>query len=186
MCNALPLLPVQVLLRAALLLAGLGLIVALAPPAGAEERPDGLRYTTPGPVPDLRPERRAVQGPRIRIGDHDVTPRTVLVLEGEQISWHSMSRAASVIVFEREVARSMVCHSLVNFSLVEDELRSAPLQPGETASFCELEPGTYRYRVVRSGHDAAQSAEAARRLEGWVVVRPARTSEDADRLAGSP
>jgi hypothetical protein len=72
-------------------------------------------------------------------------------------------------VFEREIARSMVCHSLVNFSIVDDELKSAPIHAGEFASFCQLKPGRYRYKVIRP--DVPQSGkDVARMLEGEIVV----------------
>ena len=83
--------------------------------------------------------------------------------------WISYSASPSVVVFEREVARSMVCHSLVNFSIVEDELKSAEIQAGEFASFCELKPGRYNYKVVRP-NPLESGLDAARRLEGTIVV----------------
>jgi hypothetical protein len=73
-----------------------------------------------------------------------------------------------VIVFEREVARSMICHSLVNFSIKEDELRSAPLNAGEFASFCQLKPGRYQYKVVRP--KPTENYSGARRIEGEIIV----------------
>ena len=89
---------------------------------------------------------------------------------GQQlVAWISYSKSASTIVFEREVARSMICHSLVNFTIEDDELRSAEIMPGEFASFCELKPGRYRYKIVRP--TAGQgSIDAARRIEGEVIV----------------
>jgi hypothetical protein len=67
----------------------------------------------------------------------------------------------------------MICHSLVNFSIKDDELRSAPIHAGEFASFCELKPGRYRYRVMRSDSDMT-AIGGARRLEGDIVVGTAR------------
>jgi hypothetical protein len=64
----------------------------------------------------------------------------------------------------------MICHSLVNFSIREDELRSAEIHTGEFASFCELQPGRYRYKVVRKDPEAAGAGGAARRLEGEIIV----------------
>jgi hypothetical protein len=72
------------------------------------------------------------------------------------------------VVFEREVARDMICHSLVNFSIKDDELRSAPIHAGEFASFCQLKPGRYRYKIVRP--ESKEHVDAARRLEGEIVV----------------
>ena len=70
--------------------------------------------------------------------------------------------------FEREVARAMVCHSLVNFSIKDDELRSAPIHAGEFASFCQLKPGRYRYKVVRP--QTLEQDDARRRLRGEIIV----------------
>ena len=72
--------------------------------------------------------------------------------------------------FERETARSMVCHSLVNFSIIEDEIRSAPIRPGEFASFCELKPGRYRYKVVRPNADISSALGSSGRLDGVIIV----------------
>jgi hypothetical protein len=100
----------------------------------------------------------------------------VEVRAGQTVVWSSMARHASRIVFEREVAKSMVCHSLVNFELDGDQLRSAPLHTGERSQFCRLSPGTYRYRVVRDGpseYPTAGARQLSTRLEGVIVVRPA-------------
>ena len=78
------------------------------------------------------------------------------------------SAAESVVVFEREVAKKMVCHALVNFSLKDDELRSAPIRAGEFASFCQLAPGRYRYKVVRPA--ALERTDARRTLDGEILV----------------
>jgi hypothetical protein len=63
----------------------------------------------------------------------------------------------------------MICHSLVNFTIQDDELRSAPIHLGEFASFCQLKPGRYRYKVVRPNPGESAGA-AARRLEGEIIV----------------
>ena len=76
----------------------------------------------------------------------------------------------SVVVFEREVARSMICHSLVNFSIKEDELRSAPIHAGEFASFCQLKPGRYRYKIVRPDANLAAGTDARRMLQGEILI----------------
>ena len=89
--------------------------------------------------------------------------------EGQLVAWISYAASPSVVIFEREVARSMVCHSLVNFSIQEDELRSAPIHAGEFASFCELKPGRYRYKVTRP-LPLAGGLDAARRLDGVIIV----------------
>ena len=84
--------------------------------------------------------------------------------------------SGAIVVFEREVARSMICHSLVNFSLKEDELRSAPIHAGEFASFCQLKPGRYKYKIFREAMPASGS-DAARRLEGEIIVGNPRGQE---------
>jgi hypothetical protein len=104
----------------------------------------------------------------VLITDQAINPRLVTLDEGQLVAWISYSAAESVVVFEREVARSMICHSLVNFSIVDDELRSAPIHAGEFASFCQLKPGRYRYSVVRP--HAAQHGDVRARLEGEIIV----------------
>jgi hypothetical protein len=85
------------------------------------------------------------------------------------VAWISYSPIPSEIVFEREVARSMICHSLVNFSIKDDELRSAPIHAGEFASFCQLKPGRYKYKIMRP--TAGQgSISAASHLDGEIIV----------------
>jgi len=101
------------------------------------------------------------------IRDDALQPERVVLEPGQLVAWISYARSPSTIVFARETARAMVCHSLVRFSIVGDELRSAPIAPGEFASFCELRPGRYPYAVLRSGSAAAGGAK---RLEGVVVV----------------
>jgi hypothetical protein len=63
----------------------------------------------------------------------------------------------------------MICHSLVNFSIKDDELRSAPINAGEFASFCELKPGRYRYKVMRP-QAGQKPIDAAHRLDGEIIV----------------
>jgi hypothetical protein len=86
------------------------------------------------------------------------------------VAWISYSKAPSQIVFEREIAKNMICHSLVNFSLVDDALKSSVIHPGEFASFCELKPGRYVYKVVREATPAPAVDAAKRDLEGEIVV----------------
>jgi hypothetical protein len=74
------------------------------------------------------------------------------------------------VVFERSVAKSMICHSRVNFSFEAGELRSAPINAGEFASFCQLKPGSYRYKVVRSDAPNRPGADQGGMLEGEIVV----------------
>ena len=89
------------------------------------------------------------------------------------MAWISYSATESVVVFEREVARNMICHSLVNFSIEDDELRSAPIHAGEFASFCQLKPGRYVYNVVRPA--SLERDDARRRLRGEIIVGNPKT-----------
>lgn len=152
------------------------LFLAAASPALADSpRAETLRYEVPGTVPLLQPSVTAGPVVDVLMTDDRLSPRRVIVKPGETIRWRSFARDASRIVFEREVARSMVCHSLVNFELEGDTLRSAPLQTGDTSSFCRLSAGTYRYRVERNGpsdHPTAGARQLSTRLEGVIVVLP--------------
>ena len=157
--------PVLVVAAALLVLAGLP-----ATGAAIDDRPTEIPYETPGVIPNLNADHiRNTQREAVVITDHALNPRRVTLEEGEIVAWISYSGQPSVVVFEREVARSMVCHSLVNFSLQDDELRSAPIHLGEFASFCQLKPGRYRYKVVRPDPGASAGA-AAKRLDGVIVV----------------
>ena len=141
----------------------------LAVPAqGADDRPTEIPYATPGEVPSLSPEYRMTSHKVVLITDQALNPRLVTLDEGQLVAWISYSPMASVVVFEREVARNMICHSLVNFTIKDDELRSAPIHAGEFASFCQLKPGRYRYKIVRV--EPKDHVDAARRLEGEIVV----------------
>jgi hypothetical protein len=144
--------------------------VALAAPQAAraeDDRPTEIPYDTPGAIPQLSP--KLTDHKVVMITDETLNPRLVKLDEGQQVAWLSYSAAPSVVVFEREIARSMVCHSLVNFSIVEDELKSAPIHAGEFASFCELKPGRYKYKVTRPT-PLESALDAARRLEGEIIV----------------
>jgi len=145
---------------AALLLAAFGL--------AEDDRPTEIPYATSGPVPELNPSYKMTSHRVVLITDQALNPRLVTLTEGQLVAWNSYASAPSVVVFEREVARSMICHSLVNFSIVDDELRSAPIHAGEFASFCQLKPGRYRYKVVRPA--SAEHDDARRRLEGEIIV----------------
>jgi len=142
-----------------------------APAEAKDPRPDELPYeTTEDGFPVLDPAYRKSNHKVVLITDEALNPRLVTLDEGQLVAWISYSKIPSVIIFEREVARSMICHSLVNFSIREDELRSAEIHAGEFASFCELKPGRYRYKVVRPDPTGGSSASAAHRLEGEIVV----------------
>jgi hypothetical protein len=135
----------------------------------ADDRPTEMPYDTPGPFPQLSPDYNMTSHKVVLITDNGLNPRLATLDEGQLVAWISYSQAPSTVVFEREVARSMVCHSLVNFSLKEDELRSAPIHAGEFASFCQLKPGRYKYKIFREALPPSGS-DAARRLEGEIIV----------------
>ena len=160
-----------------------GLLLAFATPARADEpRAEAIHYEVPGHVPLLSKDYGLRPAVPILLTDDRLSPRRVEVQPGETVSWTSMARHASRIVFEREVARSMVCHSLVNFELAGDRLHSAPIHTGEQSSFCRLSPGIYRYRVVRDGpaeHPSAGGRQLSTRLEGVIVVVPPESSGSA-------
>jgi hypothetical protein len=144
--------------------------------ARAEEpRVEDIRYDVPGEVPLLAPSWGLEPGAEVLLTDDRLSPRRIELRPGETVRWHSIARHGSRIVFEREVARSMVCHSLVNFQIDGDRLRSAPLYTGDSASFCRLSPGSYRYRVVRDGPaewPSTGGVQLSSRLEGVIVVLP--------------
>ena len=144
-------------------------LLATAGAFAADDRPTEIPYTTPGPVPSLSPEYKLTSHKVVLITDNAINPRLVTLDEGQLVAWISYSPVPSVVVFEREVARNMICHSLVNFSIKDDELRSAPINAGEFASFCQLKPGRYKYRVVRPDRGGA-GTDTARRLEGEIVI----------------
>ena len=150
---------------------GLVLVAALllAAPVGGDDRPTESPYDTPGPVPTLDPSYRMTSHKVVLITDQEVRPERVMLEEGQLVAWISYSAVPAKVVFEREVAKSMICHSLVNFSIKDDELASQLIHAGEFASFCELKPGRYRYKVVRP--DTGESAASARHiLRGEIVV----------------
>jgi len=144
--------------------------VGAGPGVAEDTRPTEIEYDTPGEIPSLDPNYRQTSHEVVIITDEALQPRLATLDEGQLVAWISYARAASMIVFEREVAKSMICHSLVNFTIQEDELRSAEIHTGEFASFCELKPGRYRYKVIRKDHKAAGAGGAARRLEGEIIV----------------
>jgi hypothetical protein len=155
--------------RAATLLA-VALTLLVGGPAFAEDtRPQEMPYETPGEFPQLSPDYNMSSHKVVLITDKGLNPRLATLDEGQLVAWISYSGEPSTVVFEREVAKSMICHSLVNFSLKEDELRSAPIHAGEFASFCQLQPGRYKYLVKREGMRSSGS-DAADRLEGEIIV----------------
>jgi hypothetical protein len=144
--------------------AALALLVA-AGAFAADDRPTEIPIP-PGPVPRSRPNTSSPA--TVVLIMTTINPRLVTLDEGELVAWISYSPVPSVVVFEREVARNMICHSLVNFSIQDDELRSAPINAGEFASFCQLKPGRYKYRVVRP--IAAERHGCRARLEGEIII----------------
>jgi hypothetical protein len=153
----------------ALLLAALQLVIVDA--ARAEDpRPKEIPYDTPGTIPQLSPDYRQKSHKVVLITDDRISPKSVMLKEGQLVAWISYSQNAATIVFEREVARSMICHSLVNFSIVEDELKSAPIHPGEFASFCQLKPGRYGYIVTRPNQGMEGHMQSRDRMRGEIIV----------------
>jgi hypothetical protein len=148
-------------------------LFALALAAGAtsaeDDRPTEIPYDTPGEIPQLSPKYKLNEHEVVLITDNALNPRLVTLNEGQLVAWISYSAVPSVVIFEREIARAMVCHSLVNFSIKDDELRSAEIHAGEFASFCQLKPGRYRYKIVRPT-PLEGGLDAARRLEGEIIV----------------
>jgi hypothetical protein len=149
----------------------LPLALALAAPGAfaEDQRPSEIPYDTPGEFPQLSPKYKQTEHEVVLITDNALNPRLVTVNEGQLVAWISYSAAPSTVVFEREVARAMVCHSLVNFTIKDDELKSAPIHAGEFASFCQLKPGRYKYKVIRPETPKA-GADAQKKLEGEIVV----------------
>jgi hypothetical protein len=156
--------------RRALTLLGAALALLLAGSAFADDkRPSEIPYETPGDIPQLSPDYNMTSHKVVLITDNGLNPRLATLDEGQLVAWISYSAMPSTVVFEREVARSMICHSLVNFSIKEDELRSAPIHAGEFASFCQLKPGRYKYKILRERVPPTGS-DAARKLEGEIIV----------------
>ena len=152
-------------------LAVLLLLPAFAAPLSAEDtRPSEIPYASPGKIPQLSPDYRHTDHKVVLITDDSISPRSVALKEGQLVAWISYAHSASTIVFEREVARSMICHSLVNFSIVEDELKSAPIHPGEFASFCELKPGRYTYMIRRPNQAMEGPMQGRDRMRGEIIV----------------
>ena len=145
------------------------LAVSGLPALAADERPSEIPYAPPGAIPTLNPDYRMTSHKVVLITDDALNPRLVTLDEGQLVAWISYSPMPSTVVFEREVARNMICHSRVNFTIKDDELRSAPINAGEFASFCQLKPGRYKYKVTRP-ETPTSGADAQRKLEGEIVV----------------
>ena len=150
------------LLAVALLLVG--------PASAKEDRVSQTREETLEDLPKLDPGYQMNTHKVVLITADSLNPAKVRLDPGQLIAWISYSPSKSTVVFERSVAKSMICHSRVNFSFEEGELRSTPINAGEFASFCELKPGSYGYKVVRSNASDQPEADAVPMLEGEIVV----------------
>lgn len=157
-------------------LTGLGFAIAALSlvllPFGAsqgQERESDIRFETPGPIPLLHRDYGQRHSELVLITNDSVRPRVIRLRAGESPAWVSYASQPTKIVFEREVAKAMVCHQLVNFTVEDDRLQSADLHTGDFVSFCELEPGRYRYRVLR-GDDAWEGASSAAVLREGVIL----------------
>ena len=149
-----------------------GLTAALSAPGvarAADERPEEIPYETTGPVPLLDPSYRMESHKVVLITDHALNPRLVKLDAGQLVAWISYSGWPSTVVFERETAKNMICHSLVNFQIKDDEIRSQPIHAGEFASFCQLKPGRYLYRVIRTDNPTMGTAPS-KALDGEIIV----------------
>jgi len=152
----------------------LSLVIApllVGPASASDDRTSQSTAETLEDLPQLDPGNQANTHKVVLITADSLSPTTVTLTPGQLIAWNSYSPSESTVVFERSVAKSMLCHSRVNFSFQEGELRSAPINAGEFASFCELKPGSYRYKVMRpTASGPAAGGDAGRMLEGEIIV----------------
>jgi plastocyanin len=153
----------------------MGGLLALAsllvgPASATEDRAAPPRVESLEDLPKLDPSYQMNTHKVVLITADSLNPATVNLTPGQLIAWISYSPSESTVVFERDVAKSMICHSRVNFSFEEGELRSTPINAGEFASFCELKPGSYRYKVVPSDAPDPPGVDARWMLEGEIVV----------------
>jgi hypothetical protein len=142
----------------------------IGPAFASEDRPVGSPIESIAELPQLDPGDPKNSHRVVLITADSLNPAAVRLRPGQLIAWISYSPGVSTLVFEREVARSMICHSRVNFAFEQGELRSAPIRAGEFASFCQLAPGRYRYKVVRTGAHASFGVDAKESLEGEIIV----------------
>jgi len=145
-------------------------LLLVGPASANEDRVSQPREETIEDLPKLDPDYQMNTHKVVLITADSLNPATVNLDPGQLIAWISYSPSKSTVVFERSVARSMICHSRVNFSFEDGELRSTPINAGEFASFCQLKPGSYRYKVVRSNASDQPGADARQMLEGEIIV----------------
>jgi len=146
------------------------LLLMVGPALASDDRAPESAAETPEALPRLEPGHQSSTHKVVLITADALIPATIQLVAGQLIAWISYSPSEATIVFERSVAASMVCHSRVNFAFRDGELRSTPIEAGEFASFCELKPGRYRYRIERTDPSGASGANAAGMLEGEIVV----------------
>ena len=157
-----------VLSTAAVLLAG----CVFALPAGAEDdRPKEIQYETPGDLPLLEPDYRRGDHRVVIIKDGDLLPREVLLEPDQLVAWISYAGAPSIRggLRARSGPVDMVCHSLVNFSLQEDELRSArDHAPASSRASVELQarPLSLQDRASATRSSGRRARGTSRRLDG--------------------
>ena len=146
-------------------------LLAAAPSVAraADDHPQEIPYTSPSELPQLDPTAMAAPRKVVLIADEALNPRLVQLTEGEHVAWLSYSKIPSQIVFDRDTAKSMICHSLVNFTIKDAEIVSGDIHAGEFASFCELKPGRYKY-MIRRPNPGSNAASARSRLEGEIIV----------------
>ena len=145
-------------------------LLLLGPASASEDRDVQPRVEMLEDLPQFDPSVQMNTHKVVLITGDSLSPATVRLDLGQLIAWISYSPSESTVVFERDVAKSMICHSRVNFAFEGGELRSAPINAGEFASFCQLKPGSYRYKVVRSSASDQPGADADRMLEGEIIV----------------
>ena len=145
-------------------------LLLLGPASASEDRDVQPRVEMLEDLPQFDPSVQMNTHKVVLITGDSLSPATVRLDLGQLIAWISYSPSESTVVFERDVAKSMICHSRVNFAFEGGELRSAPINAGEFASFCQLKPGSYRYKVVRSNASDPPGADAVRMLEGEIIV----------------
>jgi plastocyanin len=145
-------------------------LLLVGPALATEERASQPAPESLDDLPKLDPSYQMNTHKVVLITADSLNPATVNLDPGQLIAWISYSPTQATVVFERDVAKAMICHSRVNFSFEEGELRSAPIHAGEFASFCQLKPGTYRYKIERAKASDLPGADAGAMLKGEIVV----------------